>query len=106
MEEQIFYPEQFQNAEERTDALLHLCDKLVHGEVGVFSYVGRLCYLRNIEELLAEQLQYSPHDYERKKILEWGGENNLALAVVGKNYMDGHESDIEEMVDKSRRLLS
>lgn len=105
MEEQIFYPEQFQNAEERTDAVLHLCDMLIQGEIGMFSFNGELCQQGDIESLLAKLLQYFPDDYEREKVLKWGGNNNLALAIVDKNYMDSHENDIEELADKSKGLL-
>ena len=102
MEEQIFYPEQFQNAAERTDALLALCSNLAEGNYHVISYDGKPYALKDVADLLAGLCQYCPDDYEPEKLLDWTLQNRMRLERAWKEYMDRH---FEDLLEKWREYI-
>lgn len=90
MNEEIFNPGQFQNAAERTDALLALCNRLLDGNIPAFSFDNREFTLINVVDLLAELCQRFPNDYETKRLVEWVLQNRTRLVQAGKEYVDQH----------------
>ena len=90
MNEQIFNPEQFRDATERTAALLDLCNRLLNGDIPGFSFDARGFTLINVADLLAELCQRFPNDYVMETLKDWVLQNRTRLVQAGTEYVNQH----------------
>ena len=101
MNERIFNSAQFQNARERSTALLALCDRLVKGEFALISLDGDSYALKDVADLLAGLWQNQPDAYVGEDLVDWVEENREIL-VREIDYVDRHMEDLIKQMRQQR----
>ena len=94
MNARIFNPGQFQNAQERSAALLALCGRLVEGEFGMISLDGDSYALKDVADLLAGLWQNQPDAYVGEALVNWVETNREALVSANMDYVNSHLADL------------
>ena len=102
MNERIFNSAQFQNARERSTALLALCDRLVEGEFALISLGGDSYALKDVADLLAGLWQNQPDAYVGEDLVDWVEENREILVRENMNYVDRHIEDLIKQMRQQR----
>ena len=102
MNARIFNPGQFQNAQERSAALLALCGRLVEGEFALISLDGDSYALKDVADLLAGLWQDQPDAYVGEDLVDWVEENREILVRENIDYVDRHMEDLIKQMRQQR----